>query len=537
MNFFQNLYENLAARAQKILDIHDYVSVIWHRKWLIILPLCLGAALAALYSYTITPLYRSSSLLIVEGQQISKDYVPTAGASNIAERLAILKQQILSRTNLERVIRQFGLHRAPVLAETEPESWLDQMKGRVKTLLVNAGFNVPKPVVVPDPEGIPEKVVAQFRSRIEANVVGKRRRRKSNYEAISVSFNGSNPHKVMGITNAIARLFVEENLRKGTQVVEGATSFLNSQLTVARQKLEQQEQLLKDFKERHMGALPEQMDANLRKLDRLQLELQSVNESLLKVEEKKLLYQRELREVLSRPAPVAEFSAPPEDPRVDRLKGLRQQLAALQARFTESYPDIPLLKNQIRELESQLNINPPPTSAAPAAAPPVSRISGLRAQLEGQLRLVQREIAGLQAQQREIEATRKVYEDRIEQTFSNEQQLNELNREITATRKNYRELEEKRNKAKLQEELVKRQQGERFDILDPAYLPLAPYKPNRKEMVLFGAILGGAFGLGLAFFLDFLGRDSFRKPDEIQAAFPLPLLASVPVNDVTRRQQ
>ncbi len=255
------------------------------------------------------------------------------------------------------------------------------------------------------------------------------------------------------------------------------------------------------------------------------------------MEEKKLLYQRELREVLSRPAPVAEFSAPPEDPRVDRLKGLRQQLAALQARFTESYPDIPLLKNQICELESQLNINPPPTSAAPAAAPPVSRISGLRAQLEGQLRLVQREIAGLQAQQREIEATRKVYEDRIEQTFSNEQQLNELNREITATRKNYRELEEKRNKAKLQEELVKRQQGERFDILDPAYLPLAPYKPNRKEMVLFGAILGGAFGLGLAFFLDFLGRDSFRKPDEIQAAFPLPLLASVPVNDVTRRQQ
>lgn len=160
MNFFQNLYENLAARAQKILDIHDYVSVIWHRKWLIILPLCLGAALAALYSYTITPMYRSSSLLIVEGQQISKDYVPTAGASNIAERLAILKQQILSRTNLERVIRQFGLHRALVLAETEPESWLDQMKGRVKTLLVNAGFNVPKPVVVPDPEGIPEKVVA-----------------------------------------------------------------------------------------------------------------------------------------------------------------------------------------------------------------------------------------------------------------------------------------------------------------------------------------------------------------------------------------
>ncbi|ETX04342.1 MAG: hypothetical protein ETSY2_29330 [Candidatus Entotheonella gemina] len=536
MNFFRKLYQSLAVRAQKILDIHDYVGVCWRRKWLIILPLCLGACMAALYSYTVIPMYRSSSLLIVEGQQISKDYVPTASASNLSERLGILKQQILSRTNLERVIRQFGLHRAQVLNETEPEGWVDQIKSRVKTLLANAGFNVPKPVAVPDPEGIPERVVAQFRDRIEADVVGKRRRRKSSYEAISVSFSGSNPHKVMGITNAIARLFVEENLRKGTQVVEGTTSFLNSQLTVAKQKLEQQEQLLKDFKERHMGALPEQMDANLRKLDRLQAELQSLNEALLKAEEKKLLYQRELREVLSRPAAVVEFNAPPADPRVERLKGLRQQLATLQARFTESYPDIPLLKNQIRELESQLALTPPPAASTTEPSPPVPRVNSLQQQLEGQLRLVQREVAGLKAQQRDIEATRKVYEDRIEQTFSNEQQLNELNREIESTRKNYRELEEKRNKAKLQEELVKRQQGERFDILDPAYLPLAPYKPNRKEMVMFGAILGGAFGFGLAFFLDFLGRDSFRKPDEIQGAFQVPLLASVPVNDVTRRQ-
>ncbi len=456
----------------------------------------------------------------------------------LPERLGILKQQILSRTNLERVIRQFGLHRAQVLNDPEPEGWVDLMKSRVKTLLVNAGFHVPKPVAVPDPEGIPEKVVAKFRARIEADVVGKRRRRKSSYEAISVSFSGSNPHKVMGITNAIARLFVEENLRKGTRVVEGTTSFLNSQLTVARQKLEQQEQLLKGFKELQMGALPEQMDANLRKLDRLQAELQSLNEALLKAEEKKLLYQRELREVLATPAPTVEFSAAPEDPRVEQLKGLRRQLAALQARFTESYPDIPLLKNQIRQLEAELALTSRPAAETTAGtSPPVSRVNGLRLQLEGQLRLVEREIAGLKAQQRDIEATRKVYEERIEQTFSNEQQLNELNRELEATRKNYRELEEKRNKAKLREELVKRQHGERFDILDPAYLPLTPYKPNRKEMVMFGAILGGAFGVGLAFFLDFLGRDSFRKPDEVQAAFPLPLLASVPVNDVTRRHE
>lgn len=535
MKVFAQLYQSLALRLQKVLEIHEYIEVLWRRKWLVAIPLVLGAFLFALYSYTIPPVYQSSSLLIVEGQQISKDYVSTV-SSNLAERLRILKQKILSRTNLERVMQQFGLHRIPVDTEPEPEGLVDQIKSRVKVLLINAGFNVPKPVEVPDPDGIPEKAVARFRDRIEVDVVGKRRR-KSSHEAISVSFSGHNPHKVMGITNAIARLFVEESIRQGTQRAEGTMTFLNSQLVVVKRKLEQQEQLLKDFKERHMGALPEQMDANLRKLDRLQAELQSVSEALLKAEEKKILYQRELREVISRPAQTVEFDAPPEDPRVARLQGLRQQLAALQARFTESYPDIPLLKNQIRELEAQLSANPPAAVQTAAAPVTVSRSDSLRQQLDGQLRLVAREISGLKAQQREIEVSRRLYEARIEQTFSNEQQFNELTRELKNTRSNYLELEQKRDKAKLQEEAVRQQKGERFEILDPAYLPLAPFKPNRRELIVFGAMLGGAIGIGLAFFLDFLGREGYRRPEELQEAFALPLLASVPVNDVTRRQQ
>lgn len=330
MKFFAHLYQFLAFRLQKVLEIHEYIEILWRRKWLVVIPLFLGAFILALYSYTIPPVYQSSSLLIVEGQQISKDYVPTV-VSNLSERLRIFKQKILSRTNLERVMQQFGMNRVEVDAEAESEGLVDQIKSRVKVLLRNAGFNVPKPVAIPDPDGIPEKAVANFRARIDVEVVG-RRRRKSSHEAISVSFNGHNPHKVMGITNAIARLFVEESIRQGTQRAEGTMAFLNSQLVVTKRKLEQQEQLLKDFKERHMGALPEQMDANLRKLDRLQAELQSVNEALLKAEEKKILFQRELREVISRPAQVVEFDAPPEDPRVERLRSLRQQLAVLQAR-------------------------------------------------------------------------------------------------------------------------------------------------------------------------------------------------------------
>ena len=79
----------------------------------------------------------------------------------------------------------------------------------------------------------------------------------------------------MRITNALASLFIEENLKLREQQAEGTSEFLESQVAEAKTRLEKQEQALKEFKEMRMGALPGQMDANLRTLDRFQLELQT----------------------------------------------------------------------------------------------------------------------------------------------------------------------------------------------------------------------------------------------------------------------
>ena len=100
----------------------------------------------------------------------------------------------------------------------------------------------------------------------------------------------------MRVTNTLASLFIEENLRVRERMAEDTTEFLDEQLVAAERELKRQESLLREFKEQRMGALPGQLDTNLRTLDRLQTELQSIEEALVNAEQNKALYEKLLLE-------------------------------------------------------------------------------------------------------------------------------------------------------------------------------------------------------------------------------------------------
>ena len=60
--------------------------------------------------------------------------------------------------------------------------------------------------------------------------------------------------------------------------------------------MEAKEKLLKDFKIKHIGELPEQLQANLTSLNRFQLELQTITEALRAVEDRGVLVQRQFED-------------------------------------------------------------------------------------------------------------------------------------------------------------------------------------------------------------------------------------------------
>lgn len=246
----------------------DQIEPFIRRKWVIILSFLLVFPLSVVYALMLPKSYRSTTLILVEQQKVSERYVTPTDVTPIAQRLSTITQQIMSRTNLESIIRDFNLN-----APKEPG-----IKGKILNKIGLSNSSGP----------VMESLVEGMKENVDVNVHG---RRRGGGDAFSISFIGKDPEVTMQITNALATMFINENLKIREQYAEGTTDFILGELEKAKRELESQEKALSDFKTKHMGSLPEQLNANLRTLDRLQLELQSVRGSIKNTKDRKSLLE------------------------------------------------------------------------------------------------------------------------------------------------------------------------------------------------------------------------------------------------------
>jgi uncharacterized protein involved in exopolysaccharide biosynthesis len=405
-------------------DVQTYLHLLLMRKWRLILVCVLGTACAAAYSYQLPSLYRASTMILVEPQRIPAAYVSSTVTSTVQERLSTISQQILSRTNLEAIIRQFNLYQRQ--APSEPRTLTSEAVQQYLRELLGQRVTQAIDRFIPwfDPSAPPmEMLVERMRQDIEVKVMG-------GNNAFSIAYVGADPLTVMQVTNVLAALFIDENLRIREQQAEGTSEFLATEHAEAKRELEKQEKALKEFKERHMGALPEQMTTNLRTLDRLQVELQTITDGLKSAEDRKLIYQGQLTDI-ERQISGLQTGATPEigsTGLISRLEQLKEELARLQAQYKDNYPDIGLLKKQIRELEEQLTRGDTAENAAKSSARSSFTLISpslltQRQAISAQLQAINAEISALRAKQNRTTVLIKDYEGKVEKTFANEQHL------------------------------------------------------------------------------------------------------------------
>ncbi|MEK7678895.1 MAG: Wzz/FepE/Etk N-terminal domain-containing protein, partial [Deltaproteobacteria bacterium] len=261
-------------------NISGYIEVFLRRKWAFISLAVAGAAIGGVIAYTLPAYYMSSTLIIIEEQQVPAAYVTPTDVTTVAQRINVIKQHILSRTKLEEIIKNFNLYTGS-----------------------KAG-SLPWPLSRIIPWGndalAKDEAIDRMRKDIEFKVIGgdpsysggsQSQRRDA---AFTISYIGRDPNTAMQVTNMLASLLIEENLQIREQYAEGTSEFLVSELEKSKKELSEQEAAIRRFKEARMGGLPEQLDANLRTLDRLQLELQSVSGTLKNAEDRKSLLEEQL---------------------------------------------------------------------------------------------------------------------------------------------------------------------------------------------------------------------------------------------------
>ncbi|MFQ5558975.1 MAG: GumC family protein [Nitrospinota bacterium] len=508
-------------------QLERYIVILSRRKWCLILPLIVCGVISGFVAKFMQPYYSSSTLILVEPQQVPDSYVKATDSTPIEARLNTLQQQIMSRTKLEQVIKEFDPYRAK--RPEEYNSW-DRFVIRSKTVYHEILKKIGKKDLIREKKKPRmESLVARMRKDISVKVVGGGRRGGA---AFSINYTGIHPYTTMQITNAVASLYIEENLRIREQYAEGTADFLDSELEKTKKLLEEKELAVQEFKSKFMGSLPEQLDTNLRTLDRLQLELQTGGGALQGAEANLLRVKESLQRAIEEAKRGVDEPVAEPDKLEEERRRLTVRLSQLRGVYKESYPDVVFVRSRLQEVEAQLLKKREEGKKAKQElkedeAKSEDPENAAIFELKGRIRSEKARIRELRKRERKIKEQIREFEKRVEETSANEQWLVEIMRDYEISRKNYESILEKKLSARLAESMEKRQKGERFRVVDPANLPESPIRPNKMKVVFIGVVFGGFLGAFVIYLLDFL-NPGFRRPEDLAQVLKEPILAAVP---------
>lgn len=507
---------------EKSFDIHDYIEIFWRRIWYIAIPFVLILSGAVIYAVTSPKEYRSATLVLVTPQKVPESFIRPTVTSKIEDRLQSIGQEIMSRTRLERLISELKLY---------PEEARSKSK---------------------------EEVYELMRKDIRVEIKG-----KEGY--FTIAYIGKDPRVVTTVTNRLASLFIEENLKLREQQAQGTSEFLANELNTTKVKLEEQEKTVTHFKRQFMGELPEQRESNLKVFEQLQFQSQRTGENIRAAHDRKLIIQKQLADTelliasSSKKEEAPFYSSPPvqtekvsrpvvRDPLDVQLGQMKYYLIDLQSKYTEKHPDIMIAQKRIAELEARIERERSEKEAAekkesesniattPLSPPKIVtrkeekesvKLNPRYKEMESQLIATELEIGRLKEEEERVKGQIMKYRERIENTPMRELAMTNLTRDYQNTKDVYQTLSKKSEEAQQAENLERRQKGEQFKVIDPGRIPEKPFRPDIPQILLFGILIGLGSGFGLAFFREQMDR-SFRDAEDLEATMGFRVLANIP---------
>jgi len=481
------------------INLNKLAQVAVRRRWWVIIPASVIALGVGLGSGLVPNHYVSEATILVEHQQVPDRYVTPNTTTDVREALLVMTDAILSRTQLLQIIDEFGLYQKE-RKRLSPEQLVDLMRKNIKIEPVDRGNGT------------------------------------KDLDTFKISFISVDPHSAQDVTSTLSALFRAENLRSREEQATGTTAFLEDQLQAAAVELRQQEGRVRDFKMQNLGELPEQQQGNLAILAGMHAQLQNTNGTLARAREQ----QAYLQSLLSQyEGMAAEGAAVPGAPAssTDTIKAelarLRKERAELLARYTAKYPDVVSIDQQIESTEALLAASTKAQEAAksgasPGAKPaPVTERDTGTAQLKSQLEANRLEIQNATEDARQIQTKIAEYQRRLNLTPVREQQLTDLLRGYNLAKQNYDDMLSKKTQSELATSLERRQQGQRFRVVDAPNLPTKPASPDHVKIALAGLGVGLAVGVALAFWVE--SRDhSLREEKDLSRIFAFPLMVGVP---------
>jgi len=456
---------------EAVFDIPKQIlDIALRRKYWIIIPFPIVLAAGFIFIKITPRIYQAQTLIVVQKQEVPDKYVESTIAEAVGARLKSISQEVMSRTNLEKIVKEYKLYN-----EHEKLNIDDKVD------LLRENIN------------------------IKLNKVGK------GVGSFSITFENRNRKKVAEIANNISSSFIEKNLKMREAHALGTSFFLADELESAKNRLNEKEEQMKNYRTKYMGAMPEQLTTNLKIIERLQIQVEQSYNNLRDAKTRERSIEKAINdtEVNTHSNQLDQAS---------NISSLKKSLAQLETKYTKKHPDVRSMKKRIARLEEE----------KPEPIPETDKEHSQDARVKSSLHSVKMEVKFFQDEINKIKSQIENYQHRVNETPKRQQELLMLNRDYKNLLALYDSLLKRKLDADIAVNMERKQKGEHFRVVDPAKEPTKPIRPNVHMIAIGTVAFGLILGVGLAFVRDILDT-SFKWPDEVETFLEVPVLISMPI--------
>ena len=466
-----------------------YLRGMWHRRWIGLVTAWVVVIVGASVVYRIPERYEASARVYVDTDTMLRPLLQgLAIQPNIDQQVALMSRTLISRPNVEKLIRQADLD-------------LNARTGAQREQLVD---EVTKSLKL---EGV----------------------RGNNLYMIA--YRDPNPDRARRVVQALLGIFVESSLGNKQKDTQTAFNFVDDQLKRYEESLRAAETRLKDFKVKYMGVNARSGGDYFQRLSDIGRQLEGARVELQANEQAREAYKRELagekpilipeQNTVSMDAAAPEFDV--------RIAALRKDLDDLSRKYTDSHPDVVSTRRRLQELEQQrlAYLESRRKNAPTATAPQLGSFerSGVYEQLRMQVAQAEANVASSKAKLAGYESQYAALKAQAQLVPQVEQEFAELNRDYDVQKKMYEGLLARRDAATMGKE-VQDTNATQFRVIDPPRVSPNAVPPTR--VMLTGIVFALALFAGLfASFIACQVRPTFHTPGSLRAVARRPFLGMV----------
>ena len=474
--------------AEYELSFDDYVSIL-KRRWhymLVIFTLVLIAAVST--AILMPPVYQSTGTILVESQHIPSDLVKATVTSYADERIEVIKQRVMTRDNLYRIIQKYNLYADEIEKET-----ISTLIGKMR-----------------------ESISVEL---LSANIGGSKTAKAT--IAFKVGFEYSRPEIAHKVANELVTLFLDENVKARTERATETTEFLTQEAERLKVELEGVENKVATYKQAHSNSLPEHMEMYMGMLQRAEAELQELDREYKSTQEELRYLDVELTAAKANDKTNPETKISQTISELDKAKAELDRALVL---YKESHPTVRSLKRIVENLEKAAqtpSVNQPATANVDVAKDLVV------AKIQAQIEAAKARLTSMQEQKRSIQAKVAQLQSQVVQSPQVEKELFGLMRDYENAKSKYEEVKSKQINAKIAENLEQDNKAERFSMLEPPIFPDKPIKPNREKIAALGFFAGIAAAVALVALLETMDK-TVRGSEALMAIIRMRPLVVIP---------